>query len=436
MRLNGDVQERIGERTLVFDQTKKEAFNLAQHFKEIARRFKTSWKFVVNRDEITFEKLNTTNLFVIAGATEKFSAAEFTAIKKYIDNGGSVLVLMGENGESKYTTNINFLLEQYGIMVNSDAVVRTSYFKYFHPKEALIPNGILNRALAEAAGKSILTASQDEVPHKQALQFIYPYGATLNVAKPSVALLSTGSVAFPLNRPVCAAYKSQDGSNGGLAVVGSAMMFTDPYITKEDNMKIFEVILTYLTNETVKLNLIDAEDPEIETYYQVPDITSLANSLKSCLQESDEIPQNIAQLFDQGLFTMDTKLVPRALDAYEKLRVKHEPLSLITPQFETPLPPVQPAVFPPNFREPGPPPLELFDLDEQFSTPKARLAQVTNKCTEEDLEYYIRECGDILGVTRKIPNEKRSARVILELIFNELVEFKKLNQEPEETGNW
>ena len=30
--------------------------------------------------------------------------------------------------------------------------------------------------------------------------------------------------------------------------------------------------------------------------------------------------------------------------AYEDLRVKHEPLLLITPQFETPLPPLQPAV--------------------------------------------------------------------------------------------
>lgn len=30
--------------------------------------------------------------------------------------------------------------------------------------------------------------------------------------------------------------------------------------------------------------------------------------------------------------------------AYEQLNVKHEPLTLITPQFETPLPPLQPAV--------------------------------------------------------------------------------------------
>ncbi|GAA54155.1 intraflagellar transport protein 52 homolog [Clonorchis sinensis] len=248
---------------------------------------------------------------------------------------------MGENGECKYPTNINFLLEQYGIMVNSGL---------------------------------------------------------------------------------------QGDCGGALAVVGSAAMFSDAYVTKEDNLKILEILLNYLSKDAIKLNIIDAEDPEIEPYHQVPDITSLANNLKSCLQESDEVPQNFAELFNQGLFNMDLSLVPRALEAYETLRVKHEPLSLITPQFETPLPPVQPAVFPPNFREPGPPPLELFDLDEQFSTSKARLAQVTNKCTEDDLEYFVRECGDILAVSRKIPSEKRCARVILEVIFNELVEFKKLSQ--------
>ena len=41
------------------------------------------------------------------------------------------------------------------------------------------------------------------------MTFVYPYGATLNVAKPAVAVLSTGSVSFPLNRPVCAFHSSR-----------------------------------------------------------------------------------------------------------------------------------------------------------------------------------------------------------------------------------
>ena len=32
--------------------------------------------------------------------------------------------MLGEGGEAKFGTNINFLLEEYGIMINSDAVCR------------------------------------------------------------------------------------------------------------------------------------------------------------------------------------------------------------------------------------------------------------------------------------------------------------------------
>lgn len=31
---------------------------------------------------------------------------------------------------------------------------------------------------------------------------MYPYGATINTVKPSIPILSTGTVSFPLNRPV------------------------------------------------------------------------------------------------------------------------------------------------------------------------------------------------------------------------------------------
>jgi hypothetical protein len=39
------------------------------------------------------------------------------------------------------------------VFLPSDCVVRTHYYKYFHPKECLVANGILNRAIASASGK-------------------------------------------------------------------------------------------------------------------------------------------------------------------------------------------------------------------------------------------------------------------------------------------
>ena len=112
--------------------------------------------------------------------------------------------------------------------------------------------------------------------------------------------------------------------------------------------------------------------------------------------------------------------------ALEKLNVKHETLSIIPPQFETPLPPLQLAVMDPKIKDFPLPSLELFDLDEQFASEKSKLAQLTNKCTDEDLEYYIKECSDILGITGKI-DKKGDPKAVIAFVMKELINFKKLN---------
>lgn len=50
----------------------------------------------------------------------------------------------------------------------------------------------------------------------RALTFVYPFGATLNVMKPAVAVLSTGSICFPLNRPIMAFYQSKVNTRSAL----------------------------------------------------------------------------------------------------------------------------------------------------------------------------------------------------------------------------
>lgn len=46
---------------------------------------------------------------------------QLEVLKHYLDEGGNVLVMLGEGGEMKFDTNINFLLEEFGIMVNNGA---------------------------------------------------------------------------------------------------------------------------------------------------------------------------------------------------------------------------------------------------------------------------------------------------------------------------
>jgi intraflagellar transport protein 52 len=113
------------------------------------------------------------------------------------------------------------------------------------------------------------------------------------------------------------------------------------------------------------------------------------------------LPRNFTTLFNEKLYKFDTDLIPETIKLYTQLGVKHEPLTLIPPQFETPMPALQAAVFPPTLKELPPPSLDLYDLDEQFASEKIRLAQLTNKCSDDDVEYYIRECGDILGVSQQ-----------------------------------
>ena len=56
--------------------------------------------------------------------------------------------------------------------------------------------------------------------------------------------------------------------------------------------------------------------------------------------------------------------------AFLLMRVLMFPLPFA--QFEQPLPPLLPAVFPPSLREPPPPALDLYDLDEQFASEKVK----------------------------------------------------------------
>lgn len=78
------------------------------------------------------------------------------------------------------------------------------------------------------------------------LKFVYPYGATLNVRKPATALLSSGPISFPPNRPVAAFYTSA--KRGKLLVMGSMKFFEDNFFDKEDNQDIQEAVFKWLLN--------------------------------------------------------------------------------------------------------------------------------------------------------------------------------------------
>ncbi|KAI8929594.1 hypothetical protein BC831DRAFT_443325 [Entophlyctis helioformis] len=418
--------------TVLFNISKKELYTPSNGFKTLQRRMRSGFKIGLFKEDMNLPKLADASLIIFGAPREKFSTSEFGALKAFLERGGSVLYLAGEGGESTSNTNFNYLLEEYGMMVNPDAVTRTVYFKYYHPKEVYVTNGVLNRELNRAAGKRTGVAAEAGPQESgrfnpSALTFVYPFGATLNVQKPAVPILSSGTVSYPLNRPVGAVYQISN-KGGKLITLGSAQMFSDAYIEKEENGKLFDVLIQFLTSDKIVLNSIDANEPDISDYHYLPETAKLSETLRSCLQESEELPKDFTTMFDMKLFKFDTSLIPTAVRLYQQMHLKHEPLTLIQPQFETPLPPLEPAIFPPILRDLPPPSLDLFDLDEQFASEKARLAQLTNKCNDDDLEYYIRECGEILGVMDKLEAPQRDAKHILEYVFRSIVQWKNLNQ--------
>lgn len=101
----------------------------------------------INKTDFTLKKLKECDLLLLGGPRLPFSAQELTDIRRYVDEGGKVFISMAEGGEQKMGTNINAMLEQIGISVNSDSVIRKTFFKYLHPKEAYIGNGCLNNEL-------------------------------------------------------------------------------------------------------------------------------------------------------------------------------------------------------------------------------------------------------------------------------------------------
>jgi intraflagellar transport protein 52 len=103
--------------------------------------------------------------------------------------------------------------------------------------------------LNKAAGKKL--TKESNIPEISAfnpncLTFVYPFGATLNVQKPAVPLLSSGSISYPLNRPVAGICQPTKKS-GKILAIGSAQIFGDLILKKKKMERSANVFLQLLT---------------------------------------------------------------------------------------------------------------------------------------------------------------------------------------------
>jgi intraflagellar transport protein 52 len=129
------------KKTILFNATKKETHNPNNGFKKLCRRLKSNYRVAVNKDEIGHDISAT--LLVFGGPREDLDNKEAEEFKKWLHAGGRAMILLGSDSEVEGGLAMQSMLDEYGIKCNRDSVMRTAYYKYLHPKEVYIDDGVI-----------------------------------------------------------------------------------------------------------------------------------------------------------------------------------------------------------------------------------------------------------------------------------------------------
>ncbi len=111
---------------------KAEKRTLRSGFKQLGRHLKASHCNVQKVDAATgptAEALSEAALVLFGCPTQPFTAEELDALRQYVGAGGNLLVFSSEGGEAKAGTNLNYLLEEYGMSFCSDCTIQSAFRK-------------------------------------------------------------------------------------------------------------------------------------------------------------------------------------------------------------------------------------------------------------------------------------------------------------------
>jgi len=387
----------------VFDAGHHELYHREKHLSTLIAALMSiseprSFKAAYNEDS-----LKSVSCVWFFGPRNDINEENAKALHAFIKKGGSVIIL-ADNLPPQFSA----FIKKYGVTIG-ESTISPAYINYVDPHHVTIQHGVLNRSITEFI--------------KSDPTFAYPNGSTLDVSSPSIPILSSGLSSYPLNMPVLGHYRNE--SKGSLTVIGSPHIFSDEWFKKESNEKLFKFIVSLVITKKTELNKIDAEHPELTERWYTPDVMSMSERLRSCIQESEKMKSDFVDNFDKGLFKMDMSHVADSADLANTLGLKNEPLEIVSPVFDTALPSLTPAVFPPQMREPSGPVLELFDLNDTFASPATRLAQLAQRTSPKNAEKFVVQAAKILGITQKLPEGKKGGKDILEYVFQQVVKWKR-----------
>jgi intraflagellar transport protein 52 len=342
------------------------------------------------------------------GPARDLKPDELSAVESFITGGGAVFLCAAE-----LPPLFDSLARKYGVIV-TEPIISPTYISYVDPFQISVQRGLVNRALTQYCQDPNAT-------------FAYPNGNCLEVTQPSVPVLTSGQSSYPLNRPIIG-YAALGSAGGSLTVIGSPHIFSDEWLKVESNTKLLQFLVDLAVTGKAELNQIEAEHPEVTERYYTPDVASMSERLRACIQESEKMKSNVVDNFDRGLFSMDLGYISETQKLAQTLGLKNEPLETVAPRFDTALPPLTPAVYPPQMKDPPGPVLELFDLDDAFASSKTRLAQLAQRANPKNAEKFTVQAAKILGILPKLPSEKQTGRGVLEYVFAQVVRWKRQNQ--------
>ena len=114
---------------LEFASSKKETFSVHSGLKQWNRRIRQTGVKVKTATDLLDGAIKESKLLILPNPNRKFTAAEYGELKNYVMTGGSLLILLSGMGEKESGSNINYFLEEFGISVNADCVIRPSFVK-------------------------------------------------------------------------------------------------------------------------------------------------------------------------------------------------------------------------------------------------------------------------------------------------------------------
>jgi len=86
-----------------------------------------------------------------------------------------------------------------------------------------------------------------------------------------------------------------NGERGRVLIVGSSAIFADNWLEKEENYQLCNVLFRFLLHQDVSFDPSMGRS-DFEENKCVPDIASLSNLVKQCLQENNPLTQDYKSL--------------------------------------------------------------------------------------------------------------------------------------------